>query len=355
MKRVLITLMLSLTLAAPDYAGAQGPNPTKNIEQGAKKAAKDVKKAADKVAKAEKAAAKQKLANTVARIAPKVDKEILKKFKTATDKKIESVNAEVETVRVIIRAQPGRKSSLAKLSSLGVAIQDGIGKFQLFDGIVVEVPADLLDTLADNFDVLSLHLDADIELAQYAAGATQYPAGNGFIATAGYLATPGELATVTGALEAAQKYGVTGAGIGIAVIDSGIGYHFDLPNVVLTKDFTSKAGTSALDARKDGFGHGTHVAGIIAGNGMASGGQYAGMAPGAHLLDLKVLTANGGGKTSDVIEAVEWAILNRDHYHIRIINLSLGHMPYEAADNRSADSDGACGSRSRHCRRGFIR
>ena len=347
MKRLLITLMLSLTLVAPDYASAQGPNIAKIIEQAAKKEAKDVTKALDKVAKAEKglakvadknktndkklakaqavlAAAEQKLADTVARIATKVDQEILKKFKSAKDKKIQSANAEVETVRVIIRPKAGREAKLAKLASLGAKVQGGLGRFKLFDGIVVEIPADQLGKLADDFNVASLHLDADIELTQF-----QHAAG---AATADYLGTPGELATVTGALEAAQKYGVTGAGIGIAVIDSGIGYHVDLPNVVLTRDFTTKAGTTALDTRKDGFGHGTHVAGIIAGNGMASGGQYAGMAPGAHLLDLKVLTANGGGKTSDVIEAVEWAILNREHYNIRILNLSLGHMPYESSD-----------------------
>ena len=367
MKRLLITLMLSLTLVAPDYASAQDSNLTKIIEQAAATAAaletEDAETAAALVkvaaetgaelvevaaetsdeleteaaatgaalvksaaegAAAEKVEVHAKLDATLARIDAKIDVEIRKKFEKAINEKIDSLNAEVETVRVIIRAQPGHKASLENLSSLGAVIQDGIGKFQLFDGVVVEVPADLLDTLADHFQVASLHADADIELAQtqYAVGAT----------TADYLATPGELATVTGALEAARKYGVTGAGVGIAVIDSGIGYHVDLPHVVLTKDFTNNARTTAMDARKDEFGHGTHVAGIIAGNGYASGGQYAGMAPGAHLINLKVLSADGGGKTSDVIEAIEWAILNRERYHIRIINLSLGHMPFESAD-----------------------
>ena len=370
MKRLLITMMLSLTLVAPDGVSAQGPNLTKIIEQAAKKGANQVKKANKKVNQAEKgvaraeakaektankknanakqnakaekrlakaqaalAAAKQKLADTLARISKKVDNEVLKKFKKAKNKKIDSVNAEVETVRVIIRPQPGSKSNLARLSSLGANIKGGVNKFKLFDGIVVEVPADLLDTLADHFAVASVHLDADIELSQNGNGAGngQSNNGNGSTATGGNL--PGELATVTGALEAAQAYGVTGAGIGIAVIDSGIDDdHIDLPNVVHTEDFTTNASQNGVNNRRDGFGHGTHVAGIIAGNGMASGGQYAGMAPGAHLIDLKVLKNNGGGSASDVIEAIEWALLNRDQYNIRILNLSLGHMPYESAD-----------------------
>ncbi len=289
-----------LEMAAADKTAAEQ-------NEAADKAAALKNEAADKAA-VEKAKRQAKLAETLARIDSKIDNEIRKKFEKAINEKIDSVNTEVETVRVIIRAQPGYKASLENLSSQGAAIQDGIGKFQLFDGIVVEVPADLLDTLADNYDVASLHLDANIELSQN---------GNG---------TPGELATVTGALDAALAYGVTGAGIGIAVIDSGIGGHVDLPNVVHTVDFTGG------NTGGDEFGHGTHVAGIVAGNGMASGGQYAGMAPGAHLIDLKVLSASGGGQTSDVIEALEWAILNRDIYNIRVINLSLGHMPYESAD-----------------------
>ncbi len=74
----------------------------------------------------------------------------------------------------------------------------------------------------------------------------------------------------------------------------------------------------------DDNGHGTHVAGIIAGNGYDSNGAQAGIAPAAHLVSLKVLDQHGGGVISDVIAAFEWAVRNRVTHNIRVINLSVG-------------------------------
>ncbi len=84
----------------------------------------------------------------------------------------------------------------------------------------------------------------------------------------------------------------------------------------------------------DAFGHGTHVAGIIAGspapaNGVAA--EYAGgIAPRAKLINVKVLGADGIGFTSDVIDGIEWVVANRVRYNIRVINLSLGHPVMES-------------------------
>jgi serine protease AprX len=72
------------------------------------------------------------------------------------------------------------------------------------------------------------------------------------------------------------------------------------------------------------YGHGTHVAGIIGGNGSLSGGQYSGVAPGVSLIDLRALDANGAGSDSTVIAAIQQAIALQNTYNIRIINLSLG-------------------------------
>src|SRR6185436_12940440 len=100
----------------------------------------------------------------------------------------------------------------------------------------------------------------------------------------------------SGGLLARTNWAATGAGIGVAVIDSGIAVHPDLLNVVKTVDFTG-----GLNVRMDPFGHGTHVAGIIGGSGASSGGQYAGIAPGVRLINLRVLDGQGGGSTSAVI------------------------------------------------------
>ncbi|MGE5834546.1 MAG: S8 family peptidase, partial [Acidobacteriota bacterium] len=123
--------------------------------------------------------------------------------------------------------------------------------------------------------------------------------------------------------------GLTGKGIGIAVIDSGIAAHEDLTRrLMLSLDFRGDLDGVQTTA-SDGYGHGTHVASIIAGSGAGSrtaeGSAYVGMAPGASLISLKVLEADGSGYVSDVLEALYWTIENKDRYNIRVINLSLGH------------------------------
>ncbi len=120
--------------------------------------------------------------------------------------------------------------------------------------------------------------------------------------------------------------GLVGNGIGVAVLDSGLANHPDLQNrVKLRLSFA----TDAPDAL-DEYGHGTHVAGIIAGSGAgsqsAAGSSYVGMAPGAHLVSLRVLGADGLGFVSDVVQALEWAIRHKTQYGIRVVNLSLGHL-----------------------------
>jgi serine protease AprX len=118
--------------------------------------------------------------------------------------------------------------------------------------------------------------------------------------------------------------GVTGTGVGVAVIDSGIA---DVPalrgRVLASADFTDRRGR-AIDA----YGHGTHVAGIIAAAGRH--GAASGVAPGAHLVNLKVLDEHGDGTVADVIEAIDWAVDHRRRFRIRVINLSLGGTPMQS-------------------------
>ena len=79
-----------------------------------------------------------------------------------------------------------------------------------------------------------------------------------------------------------------------------------------------------MGGKWDLYGHGTHVAGIIGGNGTLSGGQYTGVAPSVTLIDLRALDANGAGSDSTVIAAIQQAIALKNTYNIRVINLSLG-------------------------------
>jgi serine protease AprX len=126
--------------------------------------------------------------------------------------------------------------------------------------------------------------------------------------------------------------GYDGSGIGVAVVDSGIAPHSALDSRVVARvNLVSWEGASTGDP----YGHGTHVAGIIAGN--TSAAKYVtpafagGSAPGVKLIDVRVLGATGVGYTSDVIAGIDWAVANRSKYGIRVINLSLGHAVSEPA------------------------
>jgi serine protease AprX len=117
--------------------------------------------------------------------------------------------------------------------------------------------------------------------------------------------------------------GRTGQGVTVAVLDSGITPDADLvqpSNRILARvNFADQLGS--VD---DPGGHGTHVAGTIAGNGTRSAGEYLGVAPGANLVDVRVLDANGNGRASSVILGIQWALDHRAQYNIRVLNLSLG-------------------------------
>lgn len=114
---------------------------------------------------------------------------------------------------------------------------------------------------------------------------------------------------------------LSGAGIGIAIIDSGIDDEHETlwEKVAVSVDFTGGDGI-------DRFGHGTHIAATIAGQQtwLADGTEFRGIAYGAHLINLRVLDDTGSGRASSVIEAIDWAIEHRRQYQIRVINLSLG-------------------------------
>jgi serine protease AprX len=133
-------------------------------------------------------------------------------------------------------------------------------------------------------------------------------------------------------VSAAWSAGYDGTGIGVAVIDSGVNdSHADLldsteshSRVVYHQDFTGTATSNISGAQYDLYGHGTHVAGIIGGNGYLSAGRFAGVAPNVNFVDLRALDANGSGSDSSVIAAIQQAIALKDTYNIRVINLSLG-------------------------------
>src|SRR5579862_445329 len=136
---------------------------------------------------------------------------------------------------------------------------------------------------------------------------------------------------------AAWQSGYTGAGVGVALIDSGVDSHPDLNGgfLGLSRVVWSQSFVPGNASANDQFGHGTHVAGLIAGNGASSTGpQYSrnfkGIAPQADIINLRVLDQNGAGTDSAAIAAINQAIALKPYFNIRVINLSLGRPVFES-------------------------
>jgi serine protease AprX len=118
--------------------------------------------------------------------------------------------------------------------------------------------------------------------------------------------------------------GDTGQGVTVAVLDTGID---NLP------DFSGRL-IGGVDLTGEGqpftddYGHGTFVAGLIAGDGASSDGQDTGEAPGADLVSVKVAGASGSTHLSTLIAGLQWAVDHENAYDIKVLNISLGYRPF---------------------------
>ncbi len=133
----------------------------------------------------------------------------------------------------------------------------------------------------------------------------------------------------------AWQMGLDGTGVGIALVDSGVAKVDDLEQAnshrlrVVYREITNTT-------KGDEYGHGTHVAGILAGNGKDSTGReftttFRGVAPNANIIDLEVLDQNGMTTDSLVLKAINRAIDLKSQYNIRVLNLSLGRPVFESS------------------------
>jgi serine protease AprX len=127
--------------------------------------------------------------------------------------------------------------------------------------------------------------------------------------------------------------GDTGQGVTVAVLDTGID---NLP------DFSGRLVggvdlTNGNNPYQDSYGHGTFVAGLIAGNGASSNGQYSGEAPGAKLVSIKVAGADGTTHLGTLISGLQWAADHQSSYDIKILNISLGFKPSKSTVNNPLD------------------
>src|SRR6478609_5090102 len=213
------------------------------------------------------------------------------------------------TVNVIIQFKQTPKAHFSEMATGG-----GKLKFSLehINGAAYRIPVRMLAWLQNHPDVVYISPDRPNKVASD----DDIPAVEGDVAR--------------------QQYGLDGTGVGVAIIDSGVFNHDDLQksNGLGSRIVYSESFIPGDPSTNDAYGHGTHVAGILAGNGHDSQSgyptQYVGVAPNANIINLRVLDANGSGTDSQVIAAIQRAIQLKSTYNIRVINLSLGRNIYES-------------------------
>lgn len=201
-----------------------------------------------------------------------------------------NTQANDEPIPVIIRRKEGTFS--ARAATRGIALTPSEPSFSLFPGEALKLTSGDIEALSKEEGVEHVWLDLPVHTCLN----TSVPKIN--------------------APKVWSEAGLRGQGIKVAVVDTGIDdTHPDFTGrIVAMKSFVS-------DSARDDNGHGTHVAGTIAGSGAKSSGKYVGVAPEASLYIAKVLRANGGGSMSTVMAGIEWAVLEQ---RVQIINLSLG-------------------------------
>ena len=116
------------------------------------------------------------------------------------------------------------------------------------------------------------------------------------------------------------KKGYGGKFVTVAVLDSGVYPHPDFRERIV--GFQDMIGGKI--SCYDDYGHGTHVAGILGGNGALSGGKYRGIAPECSIFSVKILDRRGNGNRKDVVRALDWVMRYGRRYGIRVVNISVG-------------------------------
>lgn len=235
------------------------------------------------------------------------------------------------SLSVIVQTIGDAEPAAMAAAAAGARVTD---RWRIIDGFAAEMAAGAAVRLAGRTDVKWIALDSKLQATARAGGGAGTGTGTGAVDSS---KLAGAYPFAARAVDA-WKAGLTGNGIGIAIVDSGIEHSngvgaADLgARVVADVTFNSAALYQA-----DRYGHGTHVAGIAAGNGQYSSGKYIGIAPKANLFNVKFSADNGSGIESDLISALDWVYVNRDR-GIRIVNLSVNSSTPESYTTSAVDA-----------------
>ncbi len=213
----------------------------------------------------------------------------------------------------VIVTGPGVAAVTTVVNSLGGQV---LANLSIVNGVLAAVPNLALGVLGA---VPGLIVSPDVPVS--VAGATFVPRQDG---RGGATRAPAAVFPETTGASQLVAGGISGSGVAVAVLDTGIDALPDFAGRLIDGVDLSGQGNPF----QDGYGHGTFVAGLIAGNGASSGGQYSGEAPGANLVSIKVAGASGATDMATVILGVAWVIAHEGVDHIGVLNMSLGAQPF---------------------------
>jgi serine protease AprX len=229
-----------------------------------------------------------------------------------------------QIVTVIVQRTAGAAALESAVSGLGGQVTQDLS---IINSFAASLPAGAAIQLATRPDVRFVSLDAPV-----VSTATQNVNTSALVNAYDF------------AIRADQAWNsaanLQGQGIGIAVLDSGVNPNSDLytPSGSNRQVGNARFNTDYNQTTSDGFGHGTHVASIIGGNGSSSNKAYIGVAPSANLINVKVSNDDGSATTSSIVAGLQWVLNNKSAYNIRVVNLSLNSTVSESYKTSPLDA-----------------
>src|ERR1051325_85968 len=230
-----------------------------------------------------------------------------------------------QTVSVIIQKVNQTTSAEGQVAALGGQVTQDLGIINAFSA---EMTAGAALEISHSADVRWVSLDAALKSSACTTCIDTSNLANAYVRT----------------LRADQVWNkspyIQGKAIGVAVVDSGINSNSDfytsagsnrqIADVRFNNDYNQTA--------TDGYGHGTHVASIVGGNGSGSGGKYIGVAPMINIINVKVSNDDGSARMQDVVAGLQWVLQNKSTYNIRVVNLSLNSSVAESYNTSPLDA-----------------
>jgi serine protease AprX len=232
-----------------------------------------------------------------------------------------------QIVQVIVQktAESQRQEVEAQVAALGGVVTS---ELQIINAFAAELPAEAVLKLSQSSNVRWVSLDAPMVSTACTQCIDTKNLANAYIRAIGadkvWNRTPF----------------IQGKSVGVAVVDSGVNPNGDLyTNMGVNRQVADVRFNSDYNQSPfDGYGHGTHVASIIGGDGSESGGKYIGVAPMVNIVNVKVSNDDGSAMIKDVVAGLQWVLQNKDIYNIRVVNLSLNSSVAESYHTSPLDA-----------------